>query len=57
LVSLFDRRRQADFSYYVVCPEGTAENPRIRVFMDWLEQIAQRDQSALIGIGPAGGLS
>lgn len=55
LVSLFDRRRQADFSYYVVCPEAHAENPRVRVFMDWLEQIAQRDQSALIGVGPAGG--
>jgi LysR family glycine cleavage system transcriptional activator len=53
LVSLFDCRRPADFSYYVVCPEASAENPRIQVFMDWLQQIAQKDQTAMIGAGPA----
>lgn len=40
LMILFDQRRIADFSYYAVCPEATADKPRIRVFIDWLIQMA-----------------
>lgn len=43
LMALFDSRRTADFSYYAVCPEATADKPRIRVFVDWLVQTAQNN--------------
>lgn len=36
LVPLFDARRPADYSYYVVAPEAAADHPRVRAFMDWV---------------------
>jgi len=29
-------RRPADFAYYVVAPEATADQPKVRAFMDWV---------------------
>ncbi|HYD65676.1 transcriptional regulator GcvA [Azospirillum sp.] len=36
LVRLFDLGVPADLGYYVVCPEATADRPKVRVFRDWL---------------------
>ena len=32
--------RPADFAYYVVTAEGHERHPRVRAFMDWLEEQA-----------------
>ncbi len=47
LVPLFDTRRPADYSYYVVAPEATADHPRVRAFMDWVAE-----QGAATGPAP-----
>lgn len=44
VVPLFDSRRPADYSYYVVAPESSADHPRVRAFMDWVVE-----QGALSG--------
>ncbi|MFA7430343.1 MAG: transcriptional regulator GcvA [Rhodospirillaceae bacterium] len=36
LVPLFEARRPADYAYYVVAPESTADHPRVRAFTDWV---------------------
>ncbi|HYH21759.1 MAG TPA: transcriptional regulator GcvA [Azospirillum sp.] len=36
LVRLFDLSVPADFGYYVVCPEATADRPKIRTFRAWI---------------------
>lgn len=40
LVRPFGHSRPADYSYYVVVPEGHAEAPRMRAFLGWLEEEA-----------------
>ncbi|MGC2856882.1 transcriptional regulator GcvA [Novispirillum sp. DQ9] len=47
LVPLFDARRPADYSYYVVAPEASADHPRVRAFMDWV-----MEQGAASGPAP-----
>jgi LysR family glycine cleavage system transcriptional activator len=36
LVVPFDISAPASYSYYLVCPEASADNPAVRVFRDWL---------------------
>ncbi len=43
LVKPFDFSLPAAWAYYVVCPEVTAERPKITAFRDWLMDEAQRD--------------
>lgn len=44
LVALFDSRRPADFAYYAVAPETTADQPMIKAFMEWLIEEGAKDQ-------------
>ncbi|HET6467976.1 MAG TPA: transcriptional regulator GcvA [Geminicoccaceae bacterium] len=41
LIRPFAVARPADYAYYVVMPEGSALKPRVRAFVDWLEEQAQ----------------
>ena len=43
LVQLFQTRRPAPFSYYVVTPEAMAERPRIAAFLAWLREMADAE--------------
>lgn len=36
LVRPFEFSRPAAFAYYVVCPEGSADRPAVRVFREWM---------------------
>lgn len=36
LVRPFDISLPAEFAYYVVCPEGGADRPKVKAFRDWL---------------------
>ncbi len=36
LVKPFDVTLPASFAYYVVCPEASAERPKVRAFRDWV---------------------
>lgn len=58
LVQPFDVRPiQADQSYYLVCPETTAERPRIKAFRDWIMMEASESSGryrALTERPPAG---
>jgi LysR family transcriptional regulator, glycine cleavage system transcriptional activator len=40
LIRPFPVARPAEFSYWVVAPEGRSRNPRVRAFIDWLEEQA-----------------
>lgn len=44
LVRPFALSRPADYAYYVVVPEGHAGSPRVRAFVDWLEEEAARSR-------------
>lgn len=44
LVRPFTLSRPADYAYYVVVPEGHAANPRVRVFLEWLQEEATRSR-------------
>lgn len=44
LVRLFDVHCPAELAYYLVCPEGTQERPRIAAFRDWIQAQAARSQ-------------
>lgn len=44
LVRPFTRSRPADYAYYIVAPEGHAASPRVKVFLDWLEEEAARSR-------------
>jgi LysR family glycine cleavage system transcriptional activator len=43
LVRPFDISLPAEFAYYVVCPEATAERPKITAFREWLVAEAAQD--------------
>lgn len=45
LVALFDTRHPADFAYFAVAPESTADQPRVKAFTDWLMAMSARDRS------------
>ncbi|MEM7226689.1 MAG: transcriptional regulator GcvA [Pseudomonadota bacterium] len=45
LVRLFDVHCPADSAYYLVCPEGAQERPRIVAFRDWIQGEAARSQA------------
>ncbi len=36
LVRPFELRLPADYAYYIVCPQGTADRPNIKAFREWL---------------------
>jgi LysR family glycine cleavage system transcriptional activator len=44
LVRPFKLSRPADYAYYVVMPEGHAANPRLQVFLAWLEEEAAKSR-------------
>lgn len=46
LVRPFTLSLPAEFAYYLVCPEHTAEHPKIAAFRDWLLGEAKRESSA-----------
>jgi len=52
LVKPFDLVLPANFAYYIVCPEATAERPKIVAFRDWLLAEAGADSAG--GGKPAG---
>jgi len=43
LVPLFGARHPADYAYYAVAPESSADQPKVRAFIAWLKQEAARD--------------
>lgn len=45
LVTLFDARHPADFAYYAVAPEATADQPRVKAFTEWLLVMSNRDRA------------
>jgi len=45
LVRPFTLSLPAEFAYYLVCPEHTAEHPKIAAFRDWLLGEAKRESS------------
>ena len=47
LVRLFTLSRPADYAYHVVTPEGHGANPRVRAFLEWLEEQAAGSHPAL----------
>ena len=49
LVRPFPQSRPADYSYYVVVPEGHAEAPRVREFLAWLEDEAAASRLVIGG--------
>jgi len=56
LVRLFQVHCPADSAYFLVCPEGTEERPRIAAFRAWIVEQAQRSQAqydAELGRGAA----
>jgi LysR family glycine cleavage system transcriptional activator len=38
-------QRPAEYAYYVVAPEGASRQPRVRLFMSWLEEQAAASRS------------
>lgn len=44
LVRPFQVSRPADYAYYWVTPEGHAANPRVRAFIDWLGEEAEKSR-------------
>jgi DNA-binding transcriptional LysR family regulator len=44
LVEPFDFELPTDSAYYFVAPEGTADQPKIKAFGDWL-----REEAAAVG--------
>lgn len=49
LVRPFTASRPADYAYYVVVPEGHAANPRVQVFLAWLEEEAAASRLVTVG--------
>ncbi len=43
LVKPFDVSVPADYAYYVVCPEASAERPKVKAFREWLLAEASAD--------------
>ena len=43
LVPIFDLRLPTELAYYLVCPEATADRPKINVFREWLLGEAHRE--------------
>ncbi len=43
LVPLFDTRHPADFAYFAVAPEATADQQRVQAFFSWLKEEAEHD--------------
>ncbi len=46
LVRPFTLSLPTDYAYYLVCPQNTAEQPKIAAFRDWLLDEARREASA-----------
>ncbi len=42
LVRPFDYNLPAEFAYYIVCPEATADQPKVVAFRQWLLQESAR---------------
>jgi LysR family transcriptional regulator, glycine cleavage system transcriptional activator len=51
LVTPFAVAAPTPFAYYVVCPEATAERPKVAAFRRWLRAEAERDATAGAGAG------
>lgn len=49
LVRPFTQSRPADYSYYAVVPAGHGEAPRVRAFLDWLDEEAARSRLVIGG--------
>ncbi len=45
LIKLFDTHLRSSVSYYLVCPEGTEDFPKIAAFREWVLAEAERAQS------------
>jgi LysR family transcriptional regulator, glycine cleavage system transcriptional activator len=46
LVTPFAVAAPTPFAYYIVCPEATAERPKVAAFRHWLRAEAERDSAA-----------
>lgn len=44
LVRPFELSLPLDYAYYFVCPRGSAEDPKVKAFRDWLIAEAARDE-------------
>lgn len=49
LVKPFDLSLPSEYAFYVVCPEHTADRPKITAFRDWV--VAEAEKDALPGVG------
>jgi LysR family glycine cleavage system transcriptional activator len=46
LVALFGASHPADYAYYAVAPEASADRPKVKAFIAWLKEEAARDAAA-----------
>jgi LysR family glycine cleavage system transcriptional activator len=46
LVPLFGASHPADYAYFAVAPEASADHPRVQAFIDWLKEEAAVDSAA-----------
>jgi LysR family glycine cleavage system transcriptional activator len=43
LIPLFGTRHPADYAYFAVAPESTADQPKVQAFIDWLKEESALD--------------
>lgn len=55
LVRPFELALAAPYAYWIVCPRGTADQPKVATFRQWLLDQAAEDASALAQLPWAGG--
>ncbi|TQV72879.1 transcriptional regulator GcvA [Aliikangiella marina] len=48
LVRPFELTMESDFSYDIVCPDESAERPKIKAFTDWLLETVRQESAALL---------
>jgi LysR family transcriptional regulator, glycine cleavage system transcriptional activator len=54
LIRPLELSRPAEYAYFAVTPEGRSRTPRIRLFLDWLEERAAASRSVVGGPQPVG---
>lgn len=53
LVPLFGARHPADYAYFAVAPEATADHPRVQAFIGWLNEEAASDVGCMTAASAA----
>jgi len=53
LVPLFGASHPADYAYYAVAPEASADRPKVKAFIAWLKEEAARDLATPVLASPS----